>query len=252
MMEIESTEPTVTVSRTEAEQRTARIRGKLADALDDLVEAFFDGVHTALGYESWDEYVAGEFGDLRFKVAAVERRQKVKELRGRGMPVKVAADLFGVTERTVKRDSSEGTNVPTAEEVDASIRRAKESMLAARGSIEEALTQHPWLPLPHTPPPKQDDVTLELVLANIDRVTLLGAAIIRGKALTVKFDKAVQSELRTDLERMEALSARMKAAHYAAEFLGQSDELEKVAEGMGIYWSDSEGHYIDRALEDAE
>lgn len=253
MMEVESTEPTVTVSRIEAEQRTARIRGKLADALDDLVEAFFDGVHTALGYESWDEYVAGEFGDLRFKVAAVERGERVRELRGRGMPVKVAADLFGVTERTVKRDSAEGTNVPTAKEVEASIKSAVNGMVTAREDIREALSQYPGLHLPdNILPPKMDDVGAELMSANWSRVTLLVASIVRGEALAEKFDSRVQEELRIDLDRMEALSERMKAAHYAARFLGREEDLESMAEGMGIYWSDVEGHYIDRALEDAE
>lgn len=244
-------EPTMT--REEARERTTTIRGKLSDALEELVSAYFDGVHIALGYDDWDTYVHEEFGEVRFKLAAADRSERVRELRGQGMPVKVVADLFGVTERTVKRDTTEGTNVPTPAEVEASIAAAAAGLKAARDSITEGLTLHPEIRLPtEIVPPSSDDVVAELIAVATARNLVLRASLIRVEALKAKADTQVRAALRADADLLGDLSERMKSVHYAAGFLGRSDEVEEVASGLGLHWSDEDGHYIDANMDDAE
>ena len=239
------------MTKDEAVRRTAAIRGKLEDALDDLVDAFFDGVHEAMGYASWDEYVGAEFGNLRFKVAAAERGERVRELRGRGMPVKVAAELFGVTERTVKRDSVGGQMSPPvvdAHTVTESIRVANGHAKSARESIVDALRYYPDMPIPsEIEPPRQDDVVIELMVVAFTHGTVLLAMSERVRALKTAHGKRraqIQEALRVDAEVAGRLSERTKVAHYTAKFLGRSEELEAMARALGLAWSDDDGHYL--------
>lgn len=250
-------EPTMT--REEARERTTTIRGKLSDALEELVSAYFDGVHTALGYDDWDTYVHEEFGEVRFKLAAADRGERVRELRGKGMPVKVTADLFGVTERTVKRDTTGGQMSP--ERVDAqtateSIRSAVDHLKGHRENLTSAIRQHPDLMLPVSiEPPMQNDVAAELLLSAITHQATLLAMLERSRALKTaegEHRDRITQAFKADAETAGRLSARKTAAHHAAKFLGRSDEIESMAAALGLRWSDDEGHYIIVGMEDLD
>lgn len=99
------------MNRDEAERITERIRLDLdaaARSLDRLSgriqEAHERRADLALGYESWAEYAAGEFGEVTAGLTATVRRQLVGQLSGEGMSTRAIAPAVGVSRDTVSKD----------------------------------------------------------------------------------------------------------------------------------------------------
>lgn len=74
------------------------------DAIAPLVTRAFKGrAWIALGYESWPEYVAGEFGGP-LRLGREDRKQVVAELRQAGLSTRGIGEALGVDDRTVRND----------------------------------------------------------------------------------------------------------------------------------------------------
>lgn len=83
------------------------------DAIAPLVTRAFKGrAWIALGYESWPEYVAGEFGGP-LRLGREDRKQVVAELRQAGLSTRGIGEALGTSHVQVQRDLAGGTNVPT-------------------------------------------------------------------------------------------------------------------------------------------
>lgn len=101
-----------TATRDVAVRRAERIRAGVvnyAQTRRDIADAYAHRDWQALGYESWETYLAGEFGEeLRALAGAdrVERRDAVAELRQSGMSTRAIGSALGASEATVRRDLS--------------------------------------------------------------------------------------------------------------------------------------------------
>ncbi|MEO6082543.1 MAG: helix-turn-helix domain-containing protein [Umezawaea sp.] len=105
--------------RDEAVARAERIRTgieSLAALQEDIAAAFHRRDWTALGYDSWETYLDGEFGERRLKLSREQRRDIVASLRGDGLSTRAIGAALGVDHTTVHRDLSTVAN-PTVGEV---------------------------------------------------------------------------------------------------------------------------------------
>ncbi|MEC3953804.1 hypothetical protein VMT65_12260 [Nocardia sp. CDC153] len=69
-----------------------------------IAQAYLDRVWEALGYSSWDEYCAQEFGECRVRLPREERREIVASMREIGLSTRAIAAATGVNFATVSRD----------------------------------------------------------------------------------------------------------------------------------------------------
>jgi hypothetical protein len=76
----------------------------------DIADAYRDRDWQALGYDSWETYVDGEFSESRVRLSAPERREAVAELRLAGMSQRAIGTTLGVSKATVANDLAEVVN----------------------------------------------------------------------------------------------------------------------------------------------
>lgn len=99
------------LSATQARDLTDRIRSTLTVAHDLIVQAYQGRAWTALGYESWDSYCAGEFGDARMvRLDREQRREIVADMRQAGMSTPAISSATGIPQSTVYSDLPELVN----------------------------------------------------------------------------------------------------------------------------------------------
>ena len=98
-------------TREEAARGTELIRAArdtAAAALDRLASRISDAYarryDLALGYESWQDYAAEEFGEHTKGLAPAIRRELVGVLAGDGMSTRAIAPAVGASQKTVSRD----------------------------------------------------------------------------------------------------------------------------------------------------
>lgn len=95
----------VDLSAVEARELTDRIRQTLRVGHDLIVRAFEGRAWTALGYESWDAYCAGEFADARMvRLDREQRREIVAQMRDAGMSTRAIGSAIGASVGTVHQD----------------------------------------------------------------------------------------------------------------------------------------------------
>lgn len=88
----------------QARELTNRIR-QHGEIMWTLVKrAYRSRVWAALGYGSWDEYCAEEFGKSRMKLPREERQEVVASLRESGLSTRAIAAATGVARNTIKKD----------------------------------------------------------------------------------------------------------------------------------------------------
>lgn len=92
----------------EATELTESIRASVADIEQKVVRAFFGRVWVAMDYESWDEYVQGEFKSAPLALPREDRRVQVASLRQQGLSLRAIASATGVDHKTVKNDLDSG------------------------------------------------------------------------------------------------------------------------------------------------
>lgn len=91
----------------EARKITDAIRNGIADLELTIVKAYQGRAWLALGYESWDAYVTGEFKRAPLPLPREERQAAVQSLRGWGLSTRAIAPVVGVHHDTVASDLSE-------------------------------------------------------------------------------------------------------------------------------------------------
>lgn len=93
----------------DARARASRIRagiGTYLTTLADVSAAYEQRDWEALGYGSWDQYVDGEYSELRLKLSPEHRQKAVAELRLAGMSQRAIGTVLGVSAATVNSDLS--------------------------------------------------------------------------------------------------------------------------------------------------
>jgi len=99
------------VAVTAAQARATDIRTRL-DSLAENIEtiprlvadAWQDSDWAALRYDTWEEYVTGEFGTHLIKLQRAMRKQWVEQLHAIGMSTREIAPVVNASQKTVSRD----------------------------------------------------------------------------------------------------------------------------------------------------
>jgi hypothetical protein len=97
----------VDLNAADARAITDKIRGSMGDLMLLVARAWIGRVWLALGYESWADYIQGEFDRAPLYLPRDERKAVVALLRGQGMSQRPIADAVGVSQKTVDRDLDE-------------------------------------------------------------------------------------------------------------------------------------------------
>lgn len=88
----------------EARTLTRAIRNDVAELELKLVRAYQGRAWLALGYATWDEYIAGEFKAAPLALPREQRPAAVQSLRGWGLSTRAIAPAVGVDRDTVAED----------------------------------------------------------------------------------------------------------------------------------------------------
>lgn len=102
----------------EARARADRIRSGmrvLAEWQTDVIAAYVARDWEALGYESWDAYLDGEYGEHRVRLPRDQRREIVAGMSAAGMSTRAIGAAVGVDQKTVVNDraaTEEFSSVP--------------------------------------------------------------------------------------------------------------------------------------------
>ncbi|GAB3349896.1 helix-turn-helix domain-containing protein [Modestobacter lapidis] len=91
-----------------ARKLTQRIRAKVADALDLIVQAWEGRAWEALDYPTWDDYLAAELPEVKaFRLPIDTRRDAVAAWSARGMSQRAMAAGLNVSPATIAADVAE-------------------------------------------------------------------------------------------------------------------------------------------------
>ncbi|MEU5772646.1 hypothetical protein ABZ819_04990 [Streptomyces venezuelae] len=103
----------------EARTRADRIRTGmrvLAEWQTDVITAYAARDWEALGYETWDAYLDGEYGEHRVRLPRDQRREIVAGMSAAGMSSRAIGAAVGTSYATVQRDiEATDTNVSVGE-----------------------------------------------------------------------------------------------------------------------------------------
>ncbi len=91
----------------EARARAERIRSGmrvLAEWQQDVIAAYAARDWEALGYETWDAYINGEYGEHRVQLPRDQRREIVAGMSAAGMSTRAIGSAIGTGNATVHRD----------------------------------------------------------------------------------------------------------------------------------------------------
>jgi len=105
----------------EARARADRIRSGmrvLAEWQQDVIAAYAARDWDTLGYETWDAYIDGEYGEHRVRLPREQRREIVAGMSAAGMSSRAIGAAVGVDHKTVVNDrAATGENSPVPETV---------------------------------------------------------------------------------------------------------------------------------------
>lgn len=99
-----SAEDYAPLSFDEALAVTEDIRLSVADLELKIVTAYFGRAWAVMGYDSWDDYVQGEFKQAPLALPREDRKASVASLRSQGLSLRAIASATGVDPATVHRD----------------------------------------------------------------------------------------------------------------------------------------------------
>lgn len=103
--------------RHEAQEITQKLRDSLTGIQEMMIEAFRKKVWLSLGYESWNEYVAGEFADLKLGPPKEERAGVLAGYYQAGMSTRAIAAATGLSKDTVSRTLKQAKETGELEEI---------------------------------------------------------------------------------------------------------------------------------------
>lgn len=117
----------------ELEARTITDQIKVdVEAVWELIKrAYTQLAWAALGYSSWDEYCAGEFGTCRLRLPREERTEVVSSLRESGLSLRAIASATGLGRGTVARKLAPVPNGTPADHADPITASSLEALEAA-------------------------------------------------------------------------------------------------------------------------
>jgi hypothetical protein len=87
---------------------TDEIREEAEQLWEKIASAYTGRAWAALGYATWDEYCATEFGSIRLRLPKEERRDAVCSPRESGLSIRAIASAAGISDQTVQRDLASG------------------------------------------------------------------------------------------------------------------------------------------------
>jgi hypothetical protein len=106
-MREQKTQPALAGPMMEASRRAEVIRSGLtsyAATMDKIADAYRREDWKALGYESFNAYAGGEFGEARLKLTPEQRAQILPAFLAVGMSKRGAAAALGVDDKTIRND----------------------------------------------------------------------------------------------------------------------------------------------------
>jgi len=95
------------VPQREARALTERIRLAADDLWELIVIAYQSKTWKVLGYDTWDDYVGRELGDLKIRLPKEDRREIVATLRDNGLTLSAISAATGYDRKTVTNDLRE-------------------------------------------------------------------------------------------------------------------------------------------------
>lgn len=98
----------------EALELTESIRESVDDLEEKVIEAYRGRVWLSMDYESWDDYVQGEFKRAPLALPREERQTQVASLRSQGLSLRAIGAATGVSEATVHDDLAGVQNLTPA------------------------------------------------------------------------------------------------------------------------------------------
>ncbi len=99
------------LSELEARALVTQISGQLVSVWEDVKRAYLGRAWLALGYPSWDELCAVEFGTAQIRLPREERREVVASLSEAGMSTRAIAAATGSHQETVVNDLGHVTGI---------------------------------------------------------------------------------------------------------------------------------------------
>lgn len=97
-----------TITPLRARDLTDRIKAAVEATWALIKEAYTTRAWASLGYDTWDEYCAKEFGATRLKLPREERQEVVGSLREAGLSTRAIASVTGVSHTQIRKDMSGG------------------------------------------------------------------------------------------------------------------------------------------------
>jgi hypothetical protein len=92
------------LTRGEAEAITTRIKSAIGDLMGEVAKGHLGRVWIALGYESWADYMKGEFDRPPLHLQREQRQAVTMFLHRQGMSTRAIAAATGTGNKTVARD----------------------------------------------------------------------------------------------------------------------------------------------------
>ena len=229
-MEVLMSDLVVPSSADEARTRADRIRSGmrvLAEWQQDVIAAYAARDWAVLGYETWDAYLAGEYGEHRVRLPREQRREIVAGMAQAGMSTRAIGAAIGAGNATVHRDlaaSGVPDETPAVQGIDG------KSYAAFRPARETEADTNIWLE-PGTEPP--DVVDAELV----DEVAPPKA---KRRPLPEAFAEAGR-DLTRAAERLDRLTEddrftrnRDTTHHQVPELLGALEHTARLIQAMNL------------------
>lgn len=108
-------------TRGDAVARAERIRSgirSLVELQQDITDAYHARDWQTLGYDTWEAYVAGEFGHALPRLGRDERRELVVSLRAEGLSTRAIASATGSSVGTVHGDMATCSELNTSDDED--------------------------------------------------------------------------------------------------------------------------------------
>lgn len=99
----------------EARAITERIKSAMGDLMIEVARAWIGRVWLVLGYESWLDYIKGEFSEAPLFLPQDQRRAVASLLRSQGMSTRAIGAVTGVHHDTIASDLATVGN-PTVNE----------------------------------------------------------------------------------------------------------------------------------------
>jgi hypothetical protein len=205
----------------EARVRAERIRSGmrvLAEWQNDVIAAYAARDWTALGYETWDAYLDGEYGEHRVRLPRDQRREMVAGMAQAGMSSRAIGAAVGSSYATVQRDmEATDTNVSVEE---------PRTILSLDGRERPALRATPIAD-------KVEVVDAELVdepaPPKVKRRPLPEAFTDAGRDLTRAAEKLTRL---TEDDRFNR--NREQTHHQVPELLGALEHTTRLVEAMNL------------------